>query len=199
MSRSPTTNEGRRSRSPIECSDRDRSKKTKATGGFRWKKGDKTAEKAESQERAEPTIRPRRVEDRTGLEERDDLSSKFGANYKTAYARPAAETKVISGTEVEGVVEKKKKPKKDKGPRPTAEPMIRVFVNDRLGTRAEIPCLASDPISKYFQDKPEVFITGYRVYQDRYPLPTFHRCVCFFIHGYAVLQVARTSSRCMNL
>lgn len=28
------------------------------------------------------------------------------------------------------------------------EPMIIVYVNDRLGTKAAIPCLASDPISK---------------------------------------------------
>lgn len=30
-----------------------------------------------------------------------------------------------------------------------AEPMIIVNVNDRLGTKAAIPCLGSDPISKY--------------------------------------------------
>ncbi|KAG9245778.1 ubiquitin-related domain-containing protein [Calycina marina] len=29
------------------------------------------------------------------------------------------------------------------------EPMIKVFVNDRLGTRAEIPCLASDPVKLF--------------------------------------------------
>ena len=29
---------------------------------------------------------------------------------------------------------------------PTGEPMIIVHVNDRLGTKAAIPCLASDPI-----------------------------------------------------
>ena len=28
------------------------------------------------------------------------------------------------------------------------EPMIIVHINDRLGTKAAIPCLASDPISK---------------------------------------------------
>lgn len=31
---------------------------------------------------------------------------------------------------------------------PVGEPMIIVNVNDRLGTKAAIPCLASDPISR---------------------------------------------------
>ncbi len=41
------------------------------------------------------------------------------------------------------------KPKKEKktAPAPTGEPMIVVNVNDRLGTKASIPCMASDPIS----------------------------------------------------
>ncbi|KAL8643456.1 MAG: hypothetical protein Q9210_007659, partial [Variospora velana] len=42
----------------------------------------------------------------------------------------------------------KKKEKKKREPKiaPTAEPMIIVNVNDRLGTKAAIPCLASDSI-----------------------------------------------------
>ena len=41
------------------------------------------------------------------------------------------------------------KPRKEKkaAPAPTGEPMIVVNVNDRLGTKASIPCMASDPIS----------------------------------------------------
>ena len=43
------------------------------------------------------------------------------------------------------------KPKKEKKPAmvSTGEPMIVVNVNDRLGTKASIPCMASDPISVY--------------------------------------------------
>ena len=44
---------------------------------------------------------------------------------------------------------KEKKAKKSSGPAPTSEPMIIVNVNDRLGTKASIPCLASDPVSEY--------------------------------------------------
>ncbi len=46
--------------------------------------------------------------------------------------------------------EKPKKPKKEKKEKvevPT-EKMIIVHVNDRLGTKAAIPCLPSDPISE---------------------------------------------------
>ena len=44
-----------------------------------------------------------------------------------------------------------KKKKKDRKPKiaPTTEPMIIVTVNDRLGTKASIPCLASDPIKSF--------------------------------------------------
>ena len=50
----------------------------------------------------------------------------------------------------EGKPKKEKKERKEKkvGPVPTGEPMIIVNVNDRLGTKASIPCLASDSISE---------------------------------------------------
>ena len=44
---------------------------------------------------------------------------------------------------------KKKKEKKAAPAAPTGEPMIVVNVNDRLGTKASIPCLASDPIRMF--------------------------------------------------
>ncbi|KAL8923850.1 MAG: hypothetical protein Q9172_002938 [Xanthocarpia lactea] len=51
--------------------------------------------------------------------------------------------------------DKSRREKKDKGPKvakiaPTAEPMIIVNVNDRLGTKTAIPCLASDSIGNHF-------------------------------------------------
>lgn len=51
--------------------------------------------------------------------------------------------------------EKKEKEKKDKtekvkkpAPPVSTEPMIIVYVNDRLGTKKAIPCFATDPISE---------------------------------------------------
>lgn len=48
---------------------------------------------------------------------------------------------------------KEKKEKKAAMPVST-EPMIIVHVNDRLGTKAAIPCLASDPVSEYTPARP---------------------------------------------
>lgn len=68
------------------------------------------------------------VEDKFGR--RDDAAEKFGEDKASGDKRPP---------------EKSKKDKKP-APAPTGEPMIIVNVNDRLGTKASIPCLASDPI-----------------------------------------------------
>ncbi|KAL8913029.1 MAG: hypothetical protein Q9171_002097 [Xanthocarpia ochracea] len=51
--------------------------------------------------------------------------------------------------------DKSRREKKDKRPKaakiaPTAQPMIIVNVNDRLGTKTAIPCLASDSIGNHF-------------------------------------------------
>ena len=40
----------------------------------------------------------------------------------------------------------KKERKAREGPKPVSGPMIVVNVNDRLGTKVAVPCLASDPI-----------------------------------------------------
>lgn len=57
------------------------------------------------------------------------------------------------GEEEKGEIEKQdkkdKKEKKEKSKMVTTGEMIIVNVNDRLGTKAAIPCLASDPISKF--------------------------------------------------
>jgi outer membrane biosynthesis protein TonB len=44
---------------------------------------------------------------------------------------------------------KEKKEKKEKERQKPTEPMIIVTVNDRLGTKAAIPCLASDSVRKW--------------------------------------------------
>jgi hypothetical protein len=52
-------------------------------------------------------------------------------------------------SESEHKEKKEKKDKKPTQPAAPAEPMIIVNVNDRLGTKAAIPCLASDPIKLF--------------------------------------------------
>ncbi|EME82608.1 uncharacterized protein MYCFIDRAFT_203331 [Pseudocercospora fijiensis CIRAD86] len=78
--------------------------------------------------------------------QRDDMASKFGdyvprANTADKPAdKPADESKPG---------EKKKKDKKAKAAPVSNEPMIVVNVNDRLGTKAAIPCLASDSVKVF--------------------------------------------------
>jgi len=78
-----------------------------------------------------------------------DIADKFGA----AAAATAATTTTSDAGQVDQTAaneeKKKKKKKRTAGPRPTTEEMIIVNVNDRLGTKASIPCLASDPISTF--------------------------------------------------
>ena len=72
------------------------------------------------------------------------IEDKFGAG-----AGASTSTAIARGGDDDGSKKKKEKATKDKKPKiaPTSEPMIVVNVNDRLGTKAAIPCLASDPIS----------------------------------------------------
>ncbi|KAI9811725.1 MAG: hypothetical protein M1827_005270 [Pycnora praestabilis] len=123
-SSSPRRDERRRSRSPPRRRDNDppRRRGGGGGGGFRWK--DKSRE-----------------EDRR--HEKDERTMERGYRKRERSKSPPIR---------EQVAEEKKpgKPKKEKKAAPiaapTGEPMIIVHVNDRLGTKAAIPCLASDPI-----------------------------------------------------
>ena len=131
------------------------------SGGFRWKEKSKhddqeAAFEAKGLDRgySKESARPRQ---RSASPVRDDVASKFGSNYQDKYKAPNVDVGSKFGNGVGGEKEgegdddkkkKKKKEKKVKGPKPTNEPMIIVNVNDRLGTKAAVPCLASDPISK---------------------------------------------------
>lgn len=75
------------------------------------------------------------MEDKFGVVDKSGAADKFGSSKKDSAktddtskppARAAASAPVASG-----------------------EPMIVVYVNDRLGTRAAIPCMASDPIKLF--------------------------------------------------
>ena len=121
-----------RSRSPRRRRDDDRPKR--GEGGFRWK------EKRRDND-----------DERTGGDERR-LERGYRERNRERPRSPAPERKDrVPGLETS---EKSAQPKKEKKeiktpvPAPTGEPMIIVNVNDRLGTKASIPCLASDPISK---------------------------------------------------
>ncbi|KAL2883404.1 hypothetical protein SGCOL_001086 [Colletotrichum sp. CLE4] len=155
-----------RSRSPRRDRDRDRDRPRKQ-GGFKWK------DKSRRDDRDEPrglergyrnrSRSPRRDRDRDS--DRDRRNDRRGGddNYRPRDSggvgasrdrererdggrdrdRPSASSSKDAPT----------KPKKEKAaPAPAAgggEEMIIVHVNDRLGTKAAIPCLASDPVKMF--------------------------------------------------
>ena len=96
----------------------------KVMGGLRYKGDSKPRDKSER--KADDS---RRKERSTALEDSPGI--------------------VEDGKEENKREKKEKKEKKRKVERP-AEVMIKVTVNDRLGTKAQIPCYGSDNIGKFF-------------------------------------------------
>ncbi|KNG85672.1 ubiquitin-like protein (HubA), partial [Aspergillus nomiae NRRL 13137] len=131
-----------RERSDRERSDRERPRKS-GGGGFRWKDkrrdGDSRHDADERRlnrgyrDREERARSPRRDRDTYRPEDRNKDSDRDRR-------RPEGDER-----------ERKKKEKKEKKPAvpQSSEPMIIVHVNDRLGSKASIPCLASDPIKLF--------------------------------------------------
>lgn len=77
------------------------------------------------------------------------VADKFGTSYKPR-APPATTTSDPSQPPTAQQVKPPKEKKKKKPPTTTPQgPMIIVNVNDRLGTKAAIPCLASDSIKAF--------------------------------------------------
>ena len=148
---SPPRRDRQRSRSPRRRHD-DRPRKS--GGGFRWK--EKPRYEDERERRDERRLergyreqeRERRPSDRRdGDVERkfgrgNDIEDKFGKRDDDA---PDREDQLRDNTRDRP--RKEKKPAAAAAPAPMGEPMITVNVNDRLGTKTSIPCMASDTIS----------------------------------------------------
>ncbi|EAW09891.1 ubiquitin-like protein HUB1 [Aspergillus clavatus NRRL 1] len=138
-----------RSRSPRRRfdSDRDRPRKT-GGGGFRWKDKRRDDDRPDAEDsRLNRGYRDRGERARSPRRERDS------DRYRDRYRDGDRERKRPEDNEKEDRREKKetkeKKEKKAVVTPQSSEPMIVVHVNDRLGTRAAIPCLASDPIKLF--------------------------------------------------
>ena len=142
----------RKARSPSPRTRReDRPRKSTNKGGIRWKEKSREDDYDDRQDkrRLERGYRdldkPRArspVRDSGGRD--DDIESKFGPQKPASkHSQNTNEDKGVKVDEEKPKKEKKSKPKIA----PTSQEMIIVNVNDRLGTKAAIPCLASDPIS----------------------------------------------------
>ncbi|KAN0090343.1 ubiquitin-like protein [Hyaloscypha variabilis] len=152
----PPTRDGpsrKRSRSPRRRDEnerirdnRDRRDRPRGSGGFKWKEkrkddrggGEKRLERG-YRNRSRSPQRERQPESKgASVEDKFGVADKFGPPKKKEGEEKSADTS--------------NPPERAPAPAPSAahgEPMIIVHVNDRLGTKAAIPCLASDPIKLF--------------------------------------------------
>ncbi|TVY52603.1 Ubiquitin-like modifier HUB1, partial [Lachnellula suecica] len=138
------------SRSPRRRDDRDRRDKPRGGGGggFKWKDKRRDTNDDGKEKRLERGYRnrsrsPRREREKGSsysVEDKFGVADKFGLSSSSS-SKPSPKT--------EDSKPEKEKPKRAPVPQASGEPMIIVHVNDRLGTKAAIPCLASDPIKLF--------------------------------------------------
>ena len=132
MPTSPRRDERRRSRSPRRKENDDKPRRKDA--GFKWKE----------KRRDDP--------DRRNGEQEQGLRRGYKDHYRPRSRSPRRPDRTVetatSTLEPEKTDKKEKKEKKTVAAVPQ-EPMIIVNVNDRLGTRAAVPCLASDPVKLF--------------------------------------------------
>jgi hypothetical protein len=141
-----------RSRSPCARDSGDRDRPRNNRGGFRWKDKSRTDDSRGDDRRLERGYRDRprsprrdREGDRYGEKSRENPRD----NPRDNPREKPRDDRDAPREDREKKVKKEKKEKKPVAPQ-SSEPMIVVHVNDRLGTKAAIPCLASDPISMSF-------------------------------------------------
>jgi hypothetical protein len=132
MPPSPRREERGRSRSPRRREDQDKPRRKDA--GFKWKE----------KRRDDP--------DRRNREQDRGLRRGYKDHYRPRSRSPERQDRAVE--KASAVDEPEKSDKKEKKEKKTAaavpqEPMIIVNVNDRLGTKAAIPCLASDPVKLF--------------------------------------------------
>lgn len=130
-----------RSRSPRRRENEDRPRRKDA--GFRWKE----------KRKHEPDFRNGEQEQglRRGYKDHYRPRSRSPRRQDRTFEKATATQeleKAEKGEEAEKAEKKEKKEKKTMAAVPQ-EPMIIVNVNDRLGTRAAVPCLASDPVKLF--------------------------------------------------
>lgn len=134
--KSPNREERSRSRSP----QRDTNRHPRKEGGFKWK------EKRQTDQGEQSRDGDRRLE--RGYKEH------YRARSPQRGRDPDNREQQFTGADPELPKKEKKERKEKKDKKEVAvpasgEPMIIVNVNDRLGTKAAIPCFASDPISQH--------------------------------------------------
>ncbi|CCF31964.1 VHS domain-containing protein [Colletotrichum higginsianum] len=146
-----------RSRSPRRDREKDRERPRKQ-GGFKWKDNSRRDDR-EDRRGLERGYRnrsrsPRRDADRDrrprdGDRDRDRDRNRNNDSYRPRDSGARDSRPSASSSKDAPKAAKKEKPKPVPAPAAGGEEMIIVHVNDRLGTKAAIPCLASDPVKMF--------------------------------------------------
>lgn len=142
---SPEPRDRERSRSPY--------RKPKSSG-FKWKEKKRDDDEKSGSQRLERGYNrdrsPRRDSDRyRDRSPRRDSESSRKRSPPTSDSKEKNEATDNTPAQPKPPKERKDKKEKKKAGPISNEPMIIVNVNDRLGTKAAIPCLASDPIKAF--------------------------------------------------
>ncbi|KAK2046613.1 ubiquitin-like protein [Colletotrichum somersetense] len=135
-----------RSRSPRRDRERDRDRPRKQ-GGFKWKDNSRRDDR-DDRRGLERGYRNRSRSPRHHRDgDRDRDRNRNNDSYRPRDSGPKDSRPSASSSKDAPKPAKKDKP----APAPAAggEEMIIVHVNDRLGTKAAIPCLASDPVKMF--------------------------------------------------
>ncbi|KAJ5211907.1 uncharacterized protein N7498_003553 [Penicillium cinerascens] len=141
-----------RSRSPRRRDDGDRDR-PKKSGGFRWKEKRRDDDDRGDDRKLDRGYRDRGDRPRSPRKDRD--GDRYGERYRDGDRdRDRDRDRRRDDRDAPREDREKKKEKKEKKEKKpvmpqSSEPMIVVHVNDRLGTKAAIPCLASDPIKLF--------------------------------------------------
>jgi hypothetical protein len=165
--RSRSASPKRRSASPPRKRSRSPPRKPRGTGGFKWKKPAATHDDDQPRRDFQDSYRPRRYDnDRRrddGDRRRDDRapdrnperSSRHGDARRDRPRGDRADERTEERRDKDGRREAKdgkqaaSKPKSQARPPPAPATFIIVTVNDRLGTKASIPCLPSDTVGEF--------------------------------------------------
>ena len=136
----------RRSRSPQRDRDRREDRPRRKDAGFKWKEKRRDDDDTSRRDRDSGLQRGYRDHYRPRSRARSPVPQRHAPNRDD----PDRDGKRGRNETLSREEKKEKREKKEKKPTPgvPAQPMIIVYVNDRLGTKKAIPCFPTDPISK---------------------------------------------------
>ncbi|ROW10736.1 hypothetical protein VPNG_05085 [Cytospora leucostoma] len=153
----PTTEGKAPSPPPRRSRSRSPPRKSKKTSGFKWKQKPSNAEADDNRRDGRDDRRPRYDDDRRGPSSRSNYRDDYRRdNRGDDNYRPGDRAGDRGGyRDRDDARRRSRREKKEKAPAPApavaadGEEMIIVHVNDRLGTKAAIPCFGSDNVGAF--------------------------------------------------